>query len=483
MCRLVNNSEFEKQCYYVSHNWFVVDDVDFTVVDGVSIGKVVQLQIFEKLFESSQINADSNDIRSIIKKMNLEWVVRAFASRFDSVKDDKQTDILFVYDVNNGPMIHALNVIGLSLEKSGHSVLAVVVDKTIANKCKLARKISWFKSLAFLDLFQAVKSSFKLNRVRARNFEKYFYFLVSTCGLKKARRVHRYFKWQSSQLLLELRVIRSLLRNKKPAVVVLASDAHRVSRMVVLLCKTMGIRTVVYQHGATIWEYGYVPVFADRMLVWGEASKQWFTDRGVNAEQLIEVGNLRSDEVGYKALTEMDFLHKKKVYFFPNPIDRKITDDVISRFISICENYELDGVLKLHPSEKNLKFFEERISGVKQLIRISTDPISEAGINPGDVAIVVNSTAGVDFCLEGGYVLNIEIDSMPNPIDYEGFGVGIKTGMETCLDDFERLIVLLPEDYLKNRKEFIRSYLGDLDGKVKDRACNVIDGLVRYGSE
>lgn len=483
MCKSKNGFEFEKQCYDVSHNWFVVDGIDLTKVDGVSLGKVTQLQVFEKLFESSQVNADRNDIRSIIKSFNLEWVARAFLSMFDSVNDAEGADVLLVYDVNNDPMIDAINIIGLSLEEKGYSVLAVVVDKTIARKCKLTRKISWFKCFYFSDFFHSIKSFFKLHRARVCKYTEYFSFLVSSFGLKKARTVNRYFNWQSFQLLQDIQAIRSLLRNKKPAVVVLASDAHRVSRIVVFLCKLMNIQTVVYQHGATIWQYGYIPVYANRMMVWGESSKQWFMSHGVNQEQLIEVGNLRSDEIGYKDITVSEFSQKRKVYFFPNPIDRKITDDVISIFISICEHYGLDGVLKLHPSEKNLDFFEKRISCVKQLIRISTDAISNAGISPGDVAIVVNSTAGVDFCLEGGYVLNVEVDSMPNPIDYEGFGVGVKTSLTTCFDNFDRLTAIAPEKYLLNRERFIRSYLGNLDGKVKDRACSVVESLIRCDSE
>ena len=386
-------------------------------------------------------------------------------------------DILFIYDVNHDPMITALNTMGTSLEGKGYSVLAVVVDNAIAKKCGLVRKISWFKHLSWSDFSKAVRSLFKLHRGRSSKFDKYFSSLISRCGLYKARLVNRYFKWQSFQLLLELYVMQALIRDKKPKVVVLASDAHRVSRMVVLLCNVMNIKTVVYQHGATIWEYGYVPVYADRMLVWGSASKQWFVDRGVNEDKLVEVGNLRSDELGCKYLDQNQFTGKRKLYFFPNPIDRKITQQVIELFIDLCERFDLEGVLKLHPSEKNLHFFEERISKVKQLISVSTDPINKAGINPGDIAVVVNSTAGVDFCLEGGYVLNIEVDSMPNPIDYEGCGVGVKATVDTYLEAFERLSLIKPVDYLKNRELFIYSYLGKLDGKAKQRACDIIERL------
>ena len=81
-------------------------------------------------------------------------------------------------------------------------------------------------------------------------------------------------------------------------------------------------------------------------------------------------------------------------------------------------------------------------------------------------------------------MLNVEVDSMPNPIDYEGFGVGVKTSLSASyFDDYERLIGLSAENYLINRKEFIRSYLGNLDGKVKDRVCKVVTDIIKCASE
>jgi len=469
-----NNPYSEKQCYEDSHNWFIVNGVDTTRVDSVSLGKVIQLQVFEKLFESSQINSDQINIRSVLKSFNLEWMARAFASYFDGITDDEQAEVLLIFDVNNDPMIQALNTLGVTLRADGCSVLAVVVDKAIAKKCNIERKISWFQCLLLSDLVKVVTQLFRLHRSRFGSSKRCIKSLAQIYGADKSRKIASYFRWQSPQLLLEIRVLKSLLIKKKPSVVVLASDAHRVSRMFVFLCGLMQIKTVVYQHGATIWEYGYVPVYADRMLVWGESSKQWFVERGVTEDKLTKVGNLRSDDSGYEVISINDFTHKKKVYFFPNPIDRAVTDDVLSMFVDICDHYKLEGVVKLHPSEKNIQFFEERTTQTKSPISISVAPIHQAGVNPGDIAIVVNSTAGVDFCLEGGYVLNVEVDTMPNPIDYEGYGVGVKVSSSSYIEGFDRLLTLSAENYLVNRDVFIRSYLGVLDGRVKNRACEVI---------
>ncbi len=464
----------EKVCYEASHNWFLGKDVDSTVVDNVSVGCVLQLQIFEKLFESSQVNADRNDIRSLLKKFNLEWTVRSFASLFDKESDKAQSDFLVVYDVNNDPMIQALNSIGSSLEEQGQSVSAVTIDSSISAKCSLARKISWFKCFSIHHVIQSIKKYILLKGASADSIEDGFGLLKDTFGLEKAKRVRRHYRTQALQVLLEIAAISSLLKKKNPKVVVLASDAHRVSRTFVFLCKSLKIKTVVYQHGATIWEYGYVPVYADRMLVWGRSAREWFEARGVASEKLVEVGNLRSDKEGCKPIAKNEFCEDRTVYFFPNPIGREITAKLVNLLVEICTRYGLNGVIKLHPSEKNIDFFMDAISKASCAIDISTAPMNEVGIKAGDVAIVVNSTAGIDCCLQGAYVFNVEVASMPNPIDYEGYGVGVKTNLTNYFDDFERLIAMSPEDYLLNRKVFVMSYLGNLDGKVRERARDFI---------
>lgn len=468
---------YEEKCYRASHNWFVLNGEDFTLVDKISVGRVLQLQVFEKLFEKSQINADKLDVKSIIKRIGLEWSIRSVFSFFDRNKDLESIDYLLVYDVNNDPMIDALNIVGNSLESAKESVAAVYVDKNIRKKCKLTRKVPWFFSFTMRE-FSSVIKAFLITK-------KKLYGPLCTCigdmvqdfSAYKARRIHKYFKFQFLQVSAEIKAVTLLLLAKRPKVVVLASDAHRVSRIFIYVCRHLNIKTVVYQHGATIWKYGYVPVYADYMMVWGKSSREWFEGYGVKSDKLVEIGNLRSDSKPVPSINDSNFSNTKRLYFLPNPIDREVTSKVIRMLITLCEKYNIDGVIKLHPSEKNIEYFNKAISNTLSNITINTGPIDEVGIVPGDIAIIVNSTAGIDCCLLGAYILNVQVENMPNPIDYEGAGVGIKVTIENYLSGFDELSALKPSAFLANRLSFIESQLGKLDGNVAQRACDFITNL------
>ena len=118
----------------------------------------------------------------------------------------------------------------------------------------------------------------------------------------------------------------------------------------------------------------------------------------------------------------------------------------------------------------------------KSRIVISKRPIGKAGVTLGDVGLVVNSTAGIDFCYEGGYVFNIDVGSMPNPIDYEGAGVGVRCDDHgSCFEDYDRLVAIPIDEYLTNRAEFLRMQLGALDGQAIGRSCALIQNAGKLG--
>ena len=62
-----------------------------------------------------------------------------------------------------------------------------------------------------------------------------------------------------------------------PRRLVLASDQHRLGRQAVELAAERGIRTLVLQHGLPQYRIGFLPVAADAVATWSEASDAWFS--------------------------------------------------------------------------------------------------------------------------------------------------------------------------------------------------------------
>ena len=462
----------EGRCEEIAQTWFKVDGDDSSEFDGVSMGELLRLKVFEQLYKRAQVADDGLSIKQMVKRLGLDGVLRALLSFFSGDDDIQEKDYLFIYDINNKPMIDALNLLAISLVAKGESVGAVTIDHAISEQCSVKGKLTWFGVFAFADFLKVLKS-----------FSRYFTFLkgMNECynelelvvGRRLCGSVKRYFLCQSFFLLFERQAIESILKHKKPRVIVVASDAHRVAQMAVILGKKSNIKTIVYQHGATIWGYGYVPVYADKIMVWGESSRQWLIKREVLPSQISVVGNILME------VTKLERAYRppelgKRIYFFPNPIDRAVIKIIVNAIDSACVKFKTTGCLKLHPSEKNVSFFKNIIKTSISELALSTCAIRDLDISLGDIAVIVNSTAGVDACLKGAVVLCVDVPGMPNSINYESAGVGVHTTIEEFECGVARALSIKIDSYKVNREEFLNDQMGNLDGVAIERAAQVL---------
>jgi hypothetical protein len=76
-------------------------------------------------------------------------------------------------------------------------------------------------------------------------------------------------------------------------VLVLDEDATPMARAAVAAARAVGATSWVVQHGAPICRFGFAPLAADRILVWGRSSRGQLTRWGVPAERIDVVGSPR----------------------------------------------------------------------------------------------------------------------------------------------------------------------------------------------
>jgi hypothetical protein len=98
-------------------------------------------------------------------------------------------------------------------------------------------------------------------------------------------------------LSVERAALRRSLSKDPPRVAVVASDQHRIGRLVVEEAQAMGCPVVVLQHGLPQSELGYLPVSADKIALWSQASRRWFEERGTSPDRLVVLGNPRFDRL------------------------------------------------------------------------------------------------------------------------------------------------------------------------------------------
>jgi hypothetical protein len=77
----------------------------------------------------------------------------------------------------------------------------------------------------------------------------------------------------------------------RPAALVLSEDATPLARAALAMARRHEVPSMVLQHGAPCCRFGFAPLTADRILVWGESSARQLIDWGVPDERIEIAGS------------------------------------------------------------------------------------------------------------------------------------------------------------------------------------------------
>jgi hypothetical protein len=83
----------------------------------------------------------------------------------------------------------------------------------------------------------------------------------------------------------------------RPSAVIVDEDATPMTRTVIAAAKRHGARSYVLQHGAPCCQFGFAPLEADRVLVWGRPSKEQLADWTVSPQRIIQTGSPRHERL------------------------------------------------------------------------------------------------------------------------------------------------------------------------------------------
>jgi hypothetical protein len=77
----------------------------------------------------------------------------------------------------------------------------------------------------------------------------------------------------------------------RPTALVLGEDATPLARAALVMARRHGVPSLVLQHGAPCCRFGFAPLTADRILVWGPSSARQLIDWGVPEERIEIAGS------------------------------------------------------------------------------------------------------------------------------------------------------------------------------------------------
>jgi len=99
-------------------------------------------------------------------------------------------------------------------------------------------------------------------------------------------------------------------RRVRPDALVLDEDATPLARAAVAVGRRHGARSLVVQHGVPCCRFGFSPLAADRILVWGRSSQQQLIDWGVPPERIAITGSAQHDDLFARQFPRQDYAHR-----------------------------------------------------------------------------------------------------------------------------------------------------------------------------
>ncbi len=445
---------------------------------GISLGELAQLEVFLKLRPGTESN--TNRWVQFLKDRGYAWQVRFSFGRAMPAPPIKQVaDGLVLFDVRNRPAIQTMNAVARELQDQGQQIACVLSDP--AMRRFLARELSGFSYSKFFGREQANKTreAWKLIKAELRSSEDQIYRYLTASDLvsrETARGIVAFLYPYFHQAIRDVATFGNLAANLGPKYFVVATDSHKLGRLVARLGSTSNWTTTVVQHGMPGLQFAYVPVYADRIAVWGDESARWFEERGVPRSKIFISGNPRYDS--YKAAFCNEDGRPSKIIV----IGTTAAEDNLSMtkmVAAAASDFDLKIFFKPHPSHGQLSYLNSAGTDKYEGITIlPADKPMQDIVKPCDIVVLTNSSAGVDALILGGQLIVARLPGNRAKASYHKLGSLIKWA--ACADEMKRVI----SEYLcagadkqaavQGIKEYLHSTLGDLQGNSTRRLAEFI---------
>lgn len=402
-------------------------------------------------------------LSQIIKKLSLDNLFKYFFYIISPRRNINLSSIeyIFVNDIYNMSMV--LNTRILQKEFAKERMIEIICDKRIYldNDTYLYKYSNFFETIS--DIYKVSILFFnKFNRIK----EITTLFNINVIMLL-------FNVWDSLFIINCVEKIFNETGNVKG--VVLNSDVHKVSRTFTFFCKNNKIKNYVIQHGAPVLDYGYLPVYTDKIFNWGKLSFDWFLKKGTDIEKLQITGTPKMDNI-IKNTNNIDNVNIKEplnILVIMNPIGKELCSNFLQIIYNAIKNMDVNLKIKLHPSSEHYDYLPKaifkdysykifRLENTHDLIRIS------------DVVISTTSTVGTETIALNKPLIQIKLNEINTKLAYEDYNCCISVinhiELEQILNDKKEIF-----SKFGNYDSFISDFFYKLDRNSSKRIKEEID--------
>ena len=408
---------------------------------------------------------DEKNIIKKLKKYSLDDLAKYLfykKSTFltSKINQSKQKDILFFFEIKNSSMIENLYSLYCDMKSKHINVRIIgnnhkILSEDIHNIFKYSNLIK-----SIYNIFRIRKDLKDLSKVITNDLKK-------TININGSFQRNLYHHLVSNVFVID--TLDNYIKYEQSNKIVLVTDVHKWSRTLVLLAKKYHKSTYVLQHGATVLEYGYLPVTTENLITWGELSKKWFTERGTNLQKIRALGSPKFDILFNKL--NISTIENKHILVVLNPIGKEKIKEMFLIILPALEKLKIKTIIKLHPSSDDYydlvttmftkDFFEiQKKSDTTQLI---LDSIT---------VITTTSSVGIETILLNKPLCQVKLKNIPL-MDYESYSCQHNINSS---DDLIYLIKNKDKLYknIKNYKNFIFEYCNEFNGNSKKKIGDFI---------
>lgn len=281
-----------------------------------------------------------------------------------------------------------------------------------------------------------------------------------------------------------------VLEDYQPRLLVVVDDTWAFNgKTLVEVAKTLGIKTLVFQHGMLLRDPAYHRLNSDYCFVWGDSSFYHYVKSGIDKSRIKIVG---AHILGlYKKRVRNKSALAKKYSLSKNQRVILFTSQNVSRDISQAEkdytNWVLFNTVKKfgdtkfvyrpHPIEKKellLKLFDGYRN--KNFVLDDEGDLEEL-IALSDVVVTVSSTTALDAIILGRPVVSLNVSSKTNLATYVADGAVLEATSGSELYDLVNRI--LKEDDFKNKvinnqRKFLKRYISKWGDDAKESSVKTL---------
>lgn len=414
--------------FSLAQSWYWVNGEDVTLFNGISLGRIVEIEIWYFLREVLEYVLIFQKITKLYnpKKIILTTFQNGFFARiislFDNIKveqgysspvqvakhwlsDDHRLSLLKASELDRHMRFLALQTQGSnrhSLTNRPFQVLAVLelpgahysdtlepILEHVHNGAIMLmdhrhlkrRIVQQYHTILFSEyVTRLIPKLFKHTRYWQQLFKAIKKDLMENFTINGVCywnvidfRLKRLFSLKLPLVVIELLAAELALKVHDIQCLLLHSDAHHGSRLFTLVGQQLGIPSVVAQHGLTLGEWGYIPLYANYFAAWGNQSRQWMIDHGVSPERIVITGSPRIDRIlslTPLSRTDLHLPEQRKLILWPidpGPIShlRSIFEQIMQ---AISDNPPLTLLIRPHPSMREISWLKEAAAKYSQCL-------------------------------------------------------------------------------------------------------------------